>query len=81
MLKSNKTLATHIVILLVSFLCYANSLEGQFVHDDIPAICTNPDVLGRTSLAELFVNDFWGKPMAHPDSHKSYRPLTTLTFR
>lgn len=26
-------------------------------------------------------NDFWGQDIALPDSHKSYRPLTVLTYR
>lgn len=29
----------------------------------------------------MFTNDFWGSPLSHPESHKSYRPLTILTFR
>ncbi|XP_076338542.1 protein O-mannosyl-transferase TMTC1-like [Tachypleus tridentatus] len=66
---------------LVAILCYLNSLTGDFVHDDIVAITRNPDVLGHTSIWRLFFNDFWGKPMADPLSHKSYRPLTVLTFR
>lgn len=73
--------ATHIILLSVSILCFVNSLSGDFVHDDIPAICANPDVMAETPFVELFRNDFWGKSMSHPDSHKSYRPFTTLTFR
>lgn len=29
----------------------------------------------------LFKNDFWGTPLTHSGSHKSYRPLCVLTFR
>ncbi|KAK7077502.1 Transmembrane, partial [Halocaridina rubra] len=32
-------------------------------------------------LSHVFLNDYWGKPMTDPLSHKSYRPLTILTFR
>lgn len=60
---------------------YLNSLTGEFVHDDIVALARNQDVLGGTSIRELFFNDFWGTPLADPASHKSYRPLTILTFR
>jgi len=35
----------------------------------------------NTPLASVFSNDFWGSPLTHPESHKSYRPLTILTFR
>lgn len=70
-----------ILVTFVCIMCYCNSLGGEFVHDDIVAITTNPDVLGHSSIKQLFLNDFWGKPMADPNSHKSYRPLTILTFR
>ncbi|ESO05256.1 hypothetical protein HELRODRAFT_78021, partial [Helobdella robusta] len=45
------------------------------------AIKKNPDVLGETSVWSLLKNDFWGTPLTHSGSHKSYRPLCTLTFR
>lgn len=61
--------------------CYWNGLRGDFVHDDIPAVAMNADVLGTGPLAHVATNDFWGTPMSDPNSHKSYRPLTTLTFR
>lgn len=32
-------------------------------------------------LSSLFANDFWGIPLQSNDSHKSYRPITVLTFR
>lgn len=32
-------------------------------------------------MANLFLNDFWGTPLVHSGSHKSYRPLCVLTFR
>ena len=34
-----------------------------------------------TPLATIFTNDFWGTPLSDPESHKSYRPLTILSFR
>lgn len=66
---------------LVALGAYLNALGGDFVHDDIPAIVRNKDVLAQSSLINLLKNDFWGTPMNDPASHKSYRPLTTLTFR
>lgn len=32
-------------------------------------------------MTEVFSNDYWGRPMNSPSSHKSWRPLTVLTFR
>lgn len=66
---------------ILVMICFANSLHGDFVHDDIPALVQNPDVLGTTSIRELFTHDFWGRPISDIESHKSYRPITTLTFR
>lgn len=67
---------------LLALGCYANSLDGEFVHDDMVAVVGNPDVTGdAASVFLLWSNDFWGRPMADPQSHKSYRPLTVLTFR
>lgn len=69
------------LVAAVAIVCYLNGLAGDFVHDDIPAITINKDVLGTTSVAAVFQNDFWGTPMADANSHKSYRPLTILSFR
>lgn len=79
--SSLKIISVHVTLLLITVICYANSINGQFVHDDIVVIVKNPDVLGQTSIWSLFQNDFWGKPMSDPTSHKSYRPLTVLSFR
>jgi hypothetical protein len=42
---------------------------------------SNKDVRAENPLRDLFANDYWGTPMIAADSHKSYRPLTVLTFR
>lgn len=68
-------------IALVTVAIYMNGVHGEFVHDDIPAITMNKDVLGVTPITHVFRNDFWGTPMSDINSHKSYRPLTTLSFR
>ncbi|KAM7310323.1 protein O-mannosyl-transferase TMTC2 [Ixodes scapularis] len=45
------------------------------------AIRSNQDLLPSSPLASLFRNDFWGTPLTHSGSHKSYRPLCVLSFR
>eukprot|EP00937_MAST-01D_sp_MAST-1D-sp2_P002379 g2379.t1 len=60
---------------------YANSMWGEIVWDDRAAISNNPDVTSSAAMDELLVHDFWGAPMNAPDSHKSYRPLTVLSYR
>ncbi|XP_068742906.1 protein O-mannosyl-transferase TMTC1-like [Montipora capricornis] len=68
-------------IAFTSIACYLNTLEYALVHDDVFAIKDNLDIRPETPLQNLLSNDFWGKPMWSNTSHKSYRPLCTLTFR
>lgn len=68
-------------ISFVAIGCYVNGINGDFVHDDIPAITLNKDVTGSNKITRSFFNDFWGTPMDDANSHKSYRPLTVLSFR
>lgn len=77
----NNNWSAYVIVGIVAIGCYVNSINGEFVHDDIPAITLNRDVLGSNRIIETFNNDFWGMPMADVNSHKSYRPLTVLTFR
>ncbi|CAI5451119.1 unnamed protein product [Caenorhabditis angaria] len=75
-------LKQYFLIFALSFIFYSQNLFADFVYDDRPAILENDDVLSKTSWNEmLFENDFWGNPIKNPGSHKSWRPLTTATFR
>jgi len=69
------------IVFILATLCYISSLEGGFVFDDTEAIINNGDVRSETPITQLFYNDFWGTSLTHPNSHKSYRPLTILSFR
>ena len=74
--------AAALAVFAASFLVYCNSLWGGFVFDDHRAVLTNEDLdAGKTNLWGVFANDFWGGHMSRSESHKSYRPLTVLTFR
>lgn len=66
--------------LLAALLCLP-SLRGPLVFDDVPAVASNADALGLRTWWQLLRNDFWGRPLAAEDSHKSYRPLTVATLR
>ena len=66
---------------LCAVVCYVNSLYGELVYDDVPAIVDNRDVTAQTDVWTLLRDDYWGKPMWDNSSHKSYRPLTVATFR
>lgn len=67
---------------LISFstLPFLFSFNGDFVFDDSEAVVKNKDVYGD-SWTETFYNDFWGANIQSNLSHKSYRPLTLLSFR
>lgn len=63
-------------------LSYCNTFDNEFSFDDNFAVVNNPDVTeGTATLTDLFSHDFWGRDIMDPLSHKSWRPLTTLTFR
>ncbi|XP_055389072.1 protein O-mannosyl-transferase TMTC4 [Condylostylus longicornis] len=72
-----------IILILFCFVCYFESLDGDFVFDDIVAIVKNKDVTTpyQSSISDIFYHDFWGQNISDSNSHKSYRPLTTLMFR
>ncbi|XP_077339086.1 protein O-mannosyl-transferase TMTC4 isoform X3 [Lithobates pipiens] len=65
----------------VSFVCFVNSYNGNFVFDDSEAIINNKDLREDASISDLWLHDFWGTKLSSNASHKSYRPLTVLTFR
>ena len=69
------------VVFAVSVLCFCVSYDGDFVYDDKRAIVYNKDLLPETPLSDLLIHDFWGEDLLSETSHKSYRPLTVLSFR
>ena len=42
---------------------------------------SNDDLRPTASWTSLLTNDFWGTPLAHSGSHKSFRPVCTASFR
>lgn len=65
----------------VALLLYVNTLDADFCYDDSRAIKTNPDLLPETPWTNVLFSDFWGTLLTHSGSHKSFRPLCTLSFR
>ncbi|XP_061891992.1 protein O-mannosyl-transferase TMTC2 [Entelurus aequoreus] len=65
----------------VALVLYVNTLRADFCYDDSRAIKTNQDLLPETPWINIFYDDFWGTLLTHSGSHKSYRPLCTLSFR
>ncbi|GMS87692.1 hypothetical protein PENTCL1PPCAC_9867, partial [Pristionchus entomophagus] len=68
----------YLAVTFAAAVVFANSLHGEFVYDDYQAIVSNPDVISPSFSLR---NDFWGGPIGAKGSHKSWRPLTTLSFR
>ncbi|XDV30346.1 hypothetical protein PO909_033281 [Leuciscus waleckii] len=74
-------LHSRLVTAFVALICFINSHDGDFVFDDSEAIINNKDLNPGTPLSNIWKNDFWGSNLSSNSSHKSYRPLTVLTFR
>jgi len=70
-----------LVVFLIAVVCYTTSLNGGFVFDDTEAVINNEDVKPGTPISQVFQNDFWGTNIKSNNSHKSYRPLTILSFQ
>ncbi|ELU11461.1 hypothetical protein CAPTEDRAFT_171248 [Capitella teleta] len=66
---------------LLAIGLYLNTLSADFAYDDSRAILKNADLHPSSPLWSIFLNDFWGTPLTHSGSHKSYRPLCVLSFR
>lgn len=75
-------LVSRTLVMSLGLICYVNSCLGDFVFDDSEAIINNKDIdPGASTIADVFSHDFWGNKISSKTSHKSYRPLTVLTFR
>lgn len=70
-----------LLTILAAIVTSYNTVYNQFVFDDERGIVKNPDLLPSTPLTDLLKHDFWGTPMENFNSHKSYRPVTVLSFR
>jgi protein O-mannosyl-transferase len=68
---------------LITIIAYwdTQALNGTFVYDDAGSLITNVVVNGKVPWTDVFIRDYWGTLMSLPQSHKSFRPITTLTFK
>ena len=57
------------------------ALNGAWVYDDAGSVIKNVVVNDMVNWKEAFTRDFWGVEMKEAQSHKSFRPLTTLTLK
>ena len=70
-----------LVCAVAGVLLYLNSLDCQLVFDDRAAIVDNQDLRPEYPWSNLLWHDFWGEDIHSPHSHKSFRPLSMLTFK
>jgi Domain of unknown function (DUF1736) len=68
---------------LVAVTAYVDprALNGGYVYDDAGSVIKNVVVNGMVDWREAFTRDYWGIEMKEAQSHKSFRPVTTLTLR
>jgi hypothetical protein len=68
---------------LIAVLTYLDvrALSGGWVYDDAGSVIKNIVVNGIVDWKEAFTRDFWGTEMKLSQSHKSFRPITTLTLK
>jgi protein O-mannosyl-transferase len=57
------------------------ALKGNWVYDDAGSVLKNVVVNGEVPWKDVFTRDFWGTSMKEMTSHKSFRPITTITFK
>jgi protein O-mannosyl-transferase len=70
-------------VAIITTLAYwdTRALHGTFVYDDAGSIINNVVVNGQVPWTDAFTRDFWGTLMSLPQSHKSFRPVTSLSFK
>jgi hypothetical protein len=69
-------------VAVVSAAIFVNTLGHDFTVDDESTILTYKAVRDHDGpIGTIFTHDYWGTPMHSADSHKSFRPITTLSFR
>lgn len=70
-------------ILICAIAPYFRSLfYSEWYIDELFAIVRNEDAKNESSWAAVFSHDFWGNPLWQKGhwTHKSYRPLTVLSY-
>jgi protein O-mannosyl-transferase len=68
------------IITMISYWDW-KSLNGKWVYDDAGSVAKNIVVVGQVPWYDAFTRDFWGTSMKEVTSHKSFRPITTLSFK
>lgn len=71
-----------LLCLITAYASYLNAFRADFAFDDRLAVIDNADTDStRTSWWNLLSHDFWGQDIESTSSHKSWRPVTTASYR
>eukprot|EP00658_Telonema_sp_P-2_P016683 TRINITY_DN16472_c0_g1_i17.p1 TRINITY_DN16472_c0_g1~~TRINITY_DN16472_c0_g1_i17.p1 ORF type:complete len:689 (+),score=125.02 TRINITY_DN16472_c0_g1_i17:223-2289(+) len=69
-------------VLGLGLAVYAGSISGMdWVFDDWFVVLQNMDLRPGTPHGQLWRHDYWGANMSAGGSHKSWRPVATLSLR
>jgi len=71
--------AAVLLLFLLAFLPYANTLIAGFVYDDYPQLVDNPYVQSFSHLREIFASNVWSFQGAQGTTNY-YRPLMTFGY-
>mmetsp|Transcript_73287 Transcript_73287/g.238425 ORF Transcript_73287/g.238425 Transcript_73287/m.238425 type:complete len:675 (+) Transcript_73287:115-2139(+) len=79
-----RPLVDALLLWLPPLLCacvYLPSIQySEWYIDELFAVLRNEDARGETPLQQVFANDFWGNSLRSGWTHKSFRPLSVLSF-
>lgn len=76
---NNKIFLQGMIIFIVAFFVYLNSLKNGFIYDDELLILYNPSVKSYSNIPEIFTHHFFNKSITESNI-KYYRPITTITY-
>ncbi|MCB1196014.1 hypothetical protein KDK77_07495, partial [bacterium] len=63
------------IIVFLTLLTYANTLNNQFAYDDVSVIVENDFITSWDNLRAFFSRDYFNGA-----GEQSYRPLVTLSY-
>src|SRR5262245_39892693 len=83
--SSSSRTRTLLVLLLISvavFICYANTLDNDFVHDDRVEILQNPLIKDSSNLKRILTSPAWSflRDTGEALGSNYYRPVQYLTY-
>jgi len=67
------------LIVIVTFIVYANSLKNEFVYEDYDQIVNNDFIKSWTNIPKILKSDIW-MTTADPEKSMYYRPLFLLSL-